>query len=97
MDSRGRLVRLGWKPCRATVVLKAKTDPEGAPLPPHATLSEARSFMSAMVKRDRGSGSVIGTPQDKSSTGGLAKMNESIARGLDARIIPSDLPDAHSL
>ena len=42
------------------VVLEVKTDPEVAPLPPHVTLKEARSFMSAMAKGDRGAGRVIG-------------------------------------
>jgi pyruvate dehydrogenase (quinone) len=42
------------------IVLEVKTDPEGAPLPPHVTLKEARSFMSAMAKGDRGAGRVIG-------------------------------------
>jgi pyruvate dehydrogenase (quinone) len=37
-----------------------KTDPEVAPMPPHITLKEARSFMSAMAKGDRGAGRVIG-------------------------------------
>jgi pyruvate dehydrogenase (quinone) len=37
-----------------------KTDPEVAPLPPHITLKEARSFISAMAKGDRGAGRVIG-------------------------------------
>jgi pyruvate dehydrogenase (quinone) len=42
------------------VVLEVKTDPEVAPMPPHITLKEARSFMSAMAKGDRGAGRVIG-------------------------------------
>jgi pyruvate dehydrogenase (quinone) len=37
-----------------------KTDPDVAPLPPHVTLKEARSFMSAMARGDKGAGRVIG-------------------------------------
>jgi len=40
------------------VVLEVKTDPEVVPLPPH--VKEARSFMSAMAKGDRGASRVIG-------------------------------------
>ncbi len=36
-----------------------KTDPEVAPLPPHLTLAEAKAFMGAMAKGDRGAGRVI--------------------------------------
>jgi pyruvate dehydrogenase (quinone) len=46
--------------CDRPVVLEVKTDPEVAPLPPHVTFKEARSFMSAMAKGDRGAGRVIG-------------------------------------
>jgi len=41
------------------VVLEVKTDPNVAPLPPHLTLEQAKSFMSAMVKGDRGGAAVI--------------------------------------
>jgi hypothetical protein len=42
------------------VVLKVKTEPEVAPLPPHVTLKEARAFMSAIAKGDGDAGHVIG-------------------------------------
>lgn len=42
------------------VVLEVKTDPEVAPLPPHITLKQAKAFMAAMVKGDRGAVQVIG-------------------------------------
>ncbi len=41
------------------VVLEVKTDPNVAPLPPHLTLEQAKSFMSAMVKGDRGGAALI--------------------------------------
>jgi pyruvate dehydrogenase (quinone) len=34
------------------VVLEVKTDPEIAPLPPHITFKEAKSFMMSMAKDD---------------------------------------------
>lgn len=42
------------------VVLEVKTDPEVAPLPPHITLKQAKSFMTSMLKGDRGAAQVIG-------------------------------------
>lgn len=42
------------------VVLEVKTDPEVAPLPPHITLKQAKSFMTSMLKGDRGAVQVIG-------------------------------------
>jgi pyruvate dehydrogenase (quinone) len=42
------------------VVLEVKTDPEVVPLPPHVTLKQARGFMSAIAKGDRGAGHSIG-------------------------------------
>lgn len=41
------------------VVLEVKTDPEIAPLPPHITLQQAKSFTSSLIKGDRGAGQVI--------------------------------------
>jgi pyruvate dehydrogenase (quinone) len=38
--------------CERPVVLEVKTDPDVAPLPPHVTLKEARSFISSIVKGD---------------------------------------------
>ncbi|WP_206245753.1 thiamine pyrophosphate-requiring protein [Novosphingobium terrae] len=40
-------------------VIEVKTDPEVAPFPPHLTLEQAKGFMSAMVKGDKGIGAVI--------------------------------------
>jgi pyruvate dehydrogenase (quinone) len=62
VDSPDRLAS-AWQEALSSdrpVVLEVKTDPEVAPLPPHVTLKEARSFMSAMAKGDRGAGRVIG-------------------------------------
>jgi len=62
VDSPGRLAS-AWQEALSSerpVVLEVKTDPEVAPLPPHVTFKEARSFMSAMAKGDRGAGRVIG-------------------------------------
>jgi pyruvate dehydrogenase (quinone) len=42
------------------VVLEVKTDPEVVPLPPHVTLKQARGFISALVKGDKGAGHIIG-------------------------------------
>lgn len=42
------------------VVLEVKTDPEVAPLPPHITFKQAKSFMTSMLKGDRGAAQVIG-------------------------------------
>lgn len=42
------------------VVLEVKTDPEVAPLPPHITFKQAKSFMASMVKGDRGVAQIIG-------------------------------------
>lgn len=41
------------------VVLEVKTDPEVAPLPPHITLKQAKTFMASMVKGDRGAVQVL--------------------------------------
>ncbi|MGY5957093.1 thiamine pyrophosphate-requiring protein [Kosakonia sp. BK9b] len=41
------------------VVLEVKTDPEVAPLPPHITFKQAKAFMAAMAKGDRGAMQVI--------------------------------------
>jgi pyruvate dehydrogenase (quinone) len=41
------------------VVLEVKTDPEVAPLPPHVTFAQAKSFMSSLAKGDAGAGRVI--------------------------------------
>ena len=41
------------------VVLEVKTDPEVAPLPPHITFKQAKAFMSAMAKGDRGAAQII--------------------------------------
>jgi pyruvate dehydrogenase (quinone) len=41
------------------VVLEVKTDPNVAPLPPHVTIEQARGFMSAMIKGDRGAAQVV--------------------------------------
>jgi len=40
-------------------VIEVKTDPDVAPFPPHLTLAQAKGFMSAMVKGDKGAASVI--------------------------------------
>jgi pyruvate dehydrogenase (quinone) len=40
-------------------VIEVKTDPDVAPFPPHLTMAQAKGFMSAMVKGDRGAASVI--------------------------------------
>ncbi|MGY4295499.1 thiamine pyrophosphate-dependent acetolactate synthase large subunit-like protein [Bradyrhizobium sp. i1.4.4] len=61
VDSPGRLAS-AWQEALSSdrpVVLEVKTDPEVAPLPPHVTFKEARSFMPAMAKGDRGAGRVI--------------------------------------
>jgi pyruvate dehydrogenase (quinone) len=42
------------------VVLEVKTDLDVVPLPPHITLKQARGFMSAIAKGDRGPGHIIG-------------------------------------
>jgi pyruvate dehydrogenase (quinone) len=62
VDSPDRLAS-AWQEALSSdrpVVLEVKTDPEVAPLPPHVTFKEARSFMSAMAKGDGGAGRVIG-------------------------------------
>ncbi|OLP59761.1 thiamine pyrophosphate-requiring protein [Xaviernesmea oryzae] len=41
------------------VVLEVKTDPDVAPLPPHLTLDQAKSFLSSMAKGDRGAARVV--------------------------------------
>ncbi len=41
------------------VLLEVKTDPEVAPLPPHITFSQAKSFMASMVKGDRGAVQIL--------------------------------------
>jgi pyruvate dehydrogenase (quinone) len=41
------------------VVLEVRTDPNVPPLPPHVTLTEARHFMSALMKGDPDRGAVI--------------------------------------
>ena len=41
------------------VVLEVKTDAQVAPLPPHITLEQAKSFASSMAKGDRGAAQVI--------------------------------------
>ena len=61
VDSPGRLAS-AWQEALSSdrpVVLEVKTDPDVAPLPPHLTLKEARGLMSAMVKGDSASGSII--------------------------------------
>jgi pyruvate dehydrogenase (quinone) len=40
-------------------VIEVRTDPEVAPFPPHLTLAQAKSFMSAMVKGDKGAAAVF--------------------------------------
>jgi pyruvate dehydrogenase (quinone) len=40
-------------------VIEVKTDPEVAPFPPHLTFEQAKGFMSAMAKGDKGAGAVI--------------------------------------
>jgi pyruvate dehydrogenase (quinone) len=40
-------------------VIEVKTDPDVAPFPPHLTLEQAKGFMSAMVKGDKGAASVF--------------------------------------
>jgi pyruvate dehydrogenase (quinone) len=62
VDSPARLASAGREALSSDrpVVLEVKTDPEVAPLPPHVTFKEARSFMSAMATGDRGAGRVIG-------------------------------------
>ena len=62
VDSPDRLA-FAWQEALASdrpVVLEVKTDPEVVPLPPHVTLKQARGFMSAMAKGDRGAGRIIG-------------------------------------
>ena len=62
VDSPDRLAS-AWQEALSSdrpVVLEVKTDPEVAPLPPHVTFKQARSFMAAMAKGDRGAGRVIG-------------------------------------
>ncbi|HEY1663542.1 MAG TPA: thiamine pyrophosphate-requiring protein [Verrucomicrobiae bacterium] len=41
------------------VVIDAQTDPEVPPLPPHITFTQARHFLSAMVRGDSGRGQAI--------------------------------------
>jgi pyruvate dehydrogenase (quinone) len=41
------------------VVLEVKVDPEVAPFPPHLTFEQAKSFMSSIMKGDRGAGQVL--------------------------------------
>jgi pyruvate dehydrogenase (quinone) len=62
VDSPDRLA-FAWQEALASdrpVVLEVKTDPDVVPLPPHVTLKQARGFMSAMAKGDRGAGRIIG-------------------------------------
>ena len=41
------------------VILEVRTDPEVAPFPPHLTLTQAKAFMSSIIKGDEGSGHVL--------------------------------------
>jgi pyruvate dehydrogenase (quinone) len=62
VDSPDRLVS-AWQEALSSdrpAVLEVKTDPDVAPRPPYVTLKQARGFMSAMAKGDRGAGRVIG-------------------------------------
>jgi pyruvate dehydrogenase (quinone) len=62
VDSPDRLA-FAWQEALASdrpVVLEVETDPDVVPLPPHVTLKQARGFMSAMAKGDRGAGRIIG-------------------------------------
>jgi len=54
----GRAWEAGLSADRPTVI-EVKTDPEIAPFPPHLTLQQAKSFMTAMVKGDEGVGAVL--------------------------------------
>lgn len=41
------------------VVLEVKTDPNVAPLPPHITLAQAKTFASTLMKGDPDQGNII--------------------------------------
>jgi pyruvate dehydrogenase (quinone) len=55
-------LRDAWRTALAAdrpTVIEVMTDPDVAPFPPHLTLAQAKGFMSAMVKGDKGMAGVL--------------------------------------